>query len=285
MGMSIYKLLPAHLHKIADAAVTVIKTRYNLGEPQIEASIDASIGWQPTLLWKINTGYIACEVHETPMPVIIKSAFGDISTSGIPVRMIIAHPMNHNMSQSEYLKESNEIKRYGCGLVSIKDDNSGVFQCYGLDVPLYLSTPKYSSFNKKMRADIQKAFELYINGDPRHGVQELGQIIENIITHLGHQAKKKGKLTKGGFPPANGKHYPFASLVEDLMREHVIDNGLLGKCRGFADERNACSHRPNNIRQAIETNKKLRTAMSGGLNILEDIPKKLRDKNYTLKLT
>jgi len=283
--MSQYKLLPAHLHKIADAAITVIKTRYNLGDPVIESPIDSIIGWQPTLLWKGNTGYIACEVHETPMPIIIKSAFGDISTAGIPVRIIVAHPSSHTMPQSDFIKESNEVKRYGCGLVSINDDNTGTFQCQGIDVPLYFPTPKYSQFNKKIQSDIQKAYELYINGDPRHGVQELGQIIENIITHLAYQAKKKNTLTKGGFPPAKGKHYAFATLVEDLMRENVIDNGILGKCRGFADDRNACSHRPKTIKQAIEVNQKLRTAMTGGLHILEEIPQKLKEKGYTLKIT
>jgi hypothetical protein len=283
--MSQYNLLPAHLHKIADAAMAVIKTRYNLTDPIIESSIDSSIGWQPTLLWKVNTGYIACEVHETPMPPVIKSAFGDISTSGIPVRVIVAHPANDTISQSEFIKESNEVKRYGCGLVSINDDSSGTFQFQGIDIPLYFPVPKYSQFNKKMQADIQKAYEFYINGDPRHGVQELGQVIENIITHLAYQAKKKGTLTKGGFPPAKGKHYAFATLVEDLMRENVIDNGILGRCRGFADDRNACSHRPKTIKQAIEVNKKLRTAMTGGLQILEEIPQKLKDKGYTLKLT
>lgn len=285
MGMSKYKLLPAHLHKIADAALTIIKTRYNLGDPAIELPIDSTIGWQPTILWKTKTEYIACEVNETPMPIIIRSAFGDISTSGIPVKIIIAHPSNYVMSQSEFLKESNEVKRYGCGLVSINDDNNGTFQRQALDVTLNLTEPKYSQYFKTLRSPVQQAFELYKNGEPKHGVQEIGQIIENIIHHLATQAKKRGTLIHGGFPPAPSKHYAFASLVEDLMNDKVIDNGVLGKCRGFASDRNTYSHPPKSIRQAIEINRNLRTAMSGGLAILEDLPNKLKLKNYKVKLT
>lgn len=285
MSMSQYNLLPAHLHNIADAAITAIKIRYNLGNPAIEESIDPRIGWQPTLLWKITTGFIACEVHETPMPIIIKSAFGDISTSGIPVRIIVAHPSNHSISQSDFIKESNEVKRFGCGLISINEDNSPTFHCQGIDVPLYFPAPKFSEFHRKIQSDIQKAYELYINGDPRHGVQELGQMIENIITHLGYQAKNRNTLRTGGFPPLAGRHYPFASLVEDLMHDNVIDNGILGRCRGFAEDRNACSHRPRSIKQAIEVNNKLRTAMSGGLHILGEIPRRLKDRGYKFKIT
>src|SRR5882762_3664841 len=101
MGMSKYKLLPAHLHKVADAAETIIKIKYGLGNALIESPIDSSISWTPTLHWKTKVGYITCEVHETPMPVSVRTAFGDGSTTDLPIKIIVAHPTNDSRSQTD----------------------------------------------------------------------------------------------------------------------------------------------------------------------------------------
>lgn len=283
MGMSKYKILPTHLHTIADAAEMLIKVKYNLGNPLIEMPIDPSISWSPTLHWKTKIGYIACEVHETPWPVSIRTAFADGSTTDLPLKIIVAHPNSSLRTQSDFIKDSSEAKRLGCGLLTVNDDNTGQFQHLGIEIPLYLPTPKFSTFNKKLRAEVQHAYELYINGDPSHGVQEMGQLIENIIVHLADQAKKKGTLTSGGFTSPN-VFYSQGNLIDDLMRDRVIDNAILGKCRGFVEDRNGSSHKPKSIKQAIERNRKLKNAMSAGLLILEEIPKKLKEKGYKLKI-
>jgi len=282
MDMSKYKLLPAHLHSLADAAATIIKRKFNLGNPIIESPIDSEISWSPTLHWKTKVGYIACEVHETPMPVSIKTAFSDGATNDLPIKILLAHPASHYLSMSDYIKESNSAKRLGCGLIAIDDDGTGQFQHIGIEIPLYIPAPKLTNFVKRLRSNIEHAYELYINGDPRHGVQELGQLIESIILNLAVQAKNNGKLTSGKFTP--DKYYPQAKLIEDLMSDKIINNAILGKCRGFVEDRNGSSHKPNTIKQAIEINRKLKNAMSAGLLILEEFPGKLKEKGYSLKI-
>lgn len=281
--MSKYTILPAHLHSIADAAETLIKIKYGLGNALIETPINPSIFWSPTLHWKTKVGYIACEIHETPLPVIVKTAFGDGTTTDLPIKIIVGIPNNTVRSQSDYLKESNEAKRYGCGLLTINEDGSGEFQHSGIEVSLYIPTPKFNNFNKKLRVEVQHAFELYINGDPRHGVQELGQLIENIMVHLADQAKKKGNLVSSGFTSPS-VYYAQAKLIDDLMRDRVIDNAILGRCRGFVDDRNKSSHKPKTVKESIEVNRRLKNAMSVGLLILEEIPQKIKDKGYSLKI-
>ena len=281
--MSKYTILPAHLHSVADAAENLIKLKFGLGNAIIESPIDSTITWSPTLHWKTKTGYIACEVHETPFPVSVKTAFGDGATTDLPIKIIIAIPNNGIGSQADYLKESNNAKRYGCGLLTVNDDLTGIFQHQGVEIPLYIPIPKFSNYNKKIRSEVQHAYELYINGDPRHGVQELGQLIENIIVHLAIQAKKKGTLTSGGFSPTV-VNYATGNLIEDLMRDRVIDNAILGKCRGFVEDRNDSSHKPKSVPKAIEINRKLKNAMTAGLLILEGLPQKLSAKNYSLKI-
>jgi hypothetical protein len=280
--MSKYNL-PTHLQSIADGAETLIKVKYGLANALIETQIDPNLLWRPTLHWKTKTGYIACEVHETPLPASVRTAFGDGQTTDLPIKIIVAHPTSHSLSQSDYIKESNQAKRFGCGLVTINDDGSGQFQHLGIEIPLYLPSPNFTNYVKKLRAEVQHAYELYINGDPRHGVQEIGQLIENIIVHLADQAKKNGALTTGRFTSPD-VYYAQATLIEDLMHDKVIDNAILGKCRGFVEDRNGSSHKPKSIKKAIDVNRKLKNAMSGGLLILEEIPQKLNEKGYSLKI-
>jgi hypothetical protein len=282
--MSKYKVLPSHLHTIADAAETIIKLKYGLGNALIETPIEQSLSWSPTLHWKTKVGFIACEVHETPFPVSVKTAFGDGTTIDLPIKIIVALPNSIHRTQSDYIKESNDAKRFGCGLITINDDGTGSVQHLGIEIPLYIPIPKFTNFNKKLRAEVQHAYELYINSDPRHGVQEIGQLIENIMIHLAVQAKKKGKLISGGFVSSNIP-YSQGNLIDDLMRDRVIDNAILGKCRGFVEDRNGSSHKPKSVKNAIEINRKLKNAMSAGLLILEEIPQKLKSKGYTLKIT
>ncbi len=281
--MSKYQVLPAHLHSIADAAETIIRLKYGLGNALVETAIDTNIPWSPTLHWKTKIGFLACEVHETPLPVSVKTAFGDGATTDLPIKIIVALPNSSTRTQADYLKESNDAKRFGCGLLTVNDDATGQFQHLGIEIPLYIPTPKFSNFNKKLRADVQHAYELYINSDPRHGVQEIGQLIENIIVHLAVKAKSTGKLHSGGFVSPD-IFYAQANLIEDLMRDRVIDNAILGKCRGFVEDRNGSSHKPKTVKSAIEINRKLKNAMSAGLLILEEIPNKLKDKGFPLKI-
>ena len=285
MGMNNYNVLPTHLRIIADAADEIIKVKYGLANTIVETAIHSSISWTPTLHWKTKLGYIACEVHEIPNPPSIRTAFGDGSTTDLPIKIIIAIPKNIHISLADFIKGANEAKRFGCALLTINDDGTGEFQHEGIEIPLYLPTPNFGNYNKKIRAEVQHAFELYINSDPRHGVQEIGQLIESIIIHLALQAIKKRTLTKGGYTnPANRKRYATGNLIDDLMREKVIDNAILGKCRGFVEDRNNSSHKPKSVTQAIEVNKKLKNAMASGLQILEEIPAKLKAKNYQLKI-
>lgn len=281
--MSKYKLLPAHLQPIADAAEIVIKLKLNIGNPIIESSIDPKISWSPTFHWKTPTGVIACEVHESPFPVSVRLAFSDITASNLPIKIIVVNPSNTSRTQAEYLKELTEIKRIGCGVLTIGDDGSGNFQHHGIEVPLFIAPPKFASFPQKIRPEIQHAYDIYINGDPRHGVQEIGQLIENAIINLADQAKKKGKLTSGGFTSPS-IYYAQANLIEDLMRDRVIDNAILGKCRGFVEDRNGSSHRPKSVKQSIEVNKKLKNAMAAGFLILEELPKKMKEKGFSMKI-
>ena len=122
-----------------------------------------------------------------------------------------------------------------------------------------------------------------MNGDPVHGVQELGQIIEHALLHLAQQAKKKGKLNSGGFQSIED-YYPQAKLIGDLTRDSVIDASLLGRCRGFADDRNSVSHKPRTLKKAIEREQTIKDCWSVGLRILRELPARSKEKGFVFRV-
>jgi hypothetical protein len=280
--MSKYSILPAYLHAFADSAEFIIKQRYGLGKALIEEPIENNIGWRPTLHWKTKTGIVTCEVSESPFPVVFNQILTDVIDANIPVRIIAAFPIEHTLSASEYQLKRNKAKSLGLGLLPVSPGNVGNIEYAGVSIPLRISAPNVSSFKKALHKDIKDAFELYMNGDPKHGVQELGQLVENILVQLADQAKKKGNLTTGGFISPT-TYYAQNTLVQDLIKDKIIDNKILKKCASFADDRNSVSHKPNSPKEAIKLEKRLKDLFNTGLYILEELPEQMVVSGYRLK--
>jgi hypothetical protein len=274
-----YTLLPPALHKIADSAEEIIKNRYRLPKAQIETPIDANIPWTPTLHWKTKTEYIACEVSERPFPSIFNQVFGEITANGLPIRIIIAYPIEHTLSPKDWQTEINKAKKYGIGLLTADENKNGQIDYQGVSVSLHIPSPDLSKFKNNIQKEVRHAYEIYMNSDPKHGVQELGQIIENVFINLAVQAKKKGKLVTGDFQD-KAKHYAQGKLIDDMIKDKIIDVAFLRKCRAYADDRNNVSHKPKSIKEAILLEKNLRGAFQTGLFILENFPEKLRAAGY-----
>jgi len=280
--MDLSSLLPVH-KPIASAANLAIKTRFGLKDGMLNRAINANLSWRPTLLW-INKSieYIACEVADRPYPVSIRLLFADIAATGLPIRVIVAYPSPPNLSLKDYQTDITCAKRLGIGYISVTDTNSAKIEALGIPISIYLPQPDVKKFRKLLAKPIGDAYDLYINGDPRHGVQEVGQTVEAALVELGCQGRKRGKFTTGAFKP--GKHYPLSKLVEELTADKVINLAILGRCRGFADDRNCMSHKPRSLKEAEKIWRKLRDCFSVGLQILEELPDEFKNKGYTFKI-
>lgn len=255
-----------------------------MSRTKIELPIDDSLSWRPTFWWKNRTEIIACEVTERPYLKSFENLFADVISKNVYVKIIIASPEPVDLSALEHRKDLQKLKGFGFGHLCIGDSEPSVFDFLGLPVPMFITEPKYESLKSKLRPCIRESFRMYMTeGNPDHGVQELGQIVENIIYNLGDQACAKSKLTLGGYCSRTG-HYAINQLIEDLIRERIIDVGVLGRCRGFMDDRNGYSHRPRSIREALRRALLLKECWNVAVRILEDIPEKLRIKGYNLKI-
>lgn len=235
------------------------------------------------MYWKQRTGYIACEVSKRPFPPIIREIYSEIITLGLAIQIIVAYPEENDLSAKDYRADVKGARKFCIGLLSVTDQNNGELEYPGIPVNLHLPPLEISRYRSFIRSNIQTAYHIYIHGDPKHGVQELGQLIENAILNIATQAKANGSLSTGGFQTSS-KHYPLANLIDDLMTDRIIDNAILGRCRGFVDDRNSVSHKPKSMRQAVRIHNNLRDCFRMGLQILEELPEKCGLKCYKFRV-
>lgn len=282
--MKKFKLLPNNLHSYGIAANSIIKRRYSLPDGILEKEIHTDIPIQPTFHWKTKTHYIACEVAERPFPVSIKQQFADIVASGQPIRIIVAYPKANQLSVAEYQKDIENCKKFGIGYMGIDDNKKGSIEYEGISLSLYIPFPSdFSTFKSQIRNSIYESYEHYLlKGDPDVGLQKLGQVVERLLYTTAEQAKKIGKFNSTDFKPP--KYIQQSRLINAMIKENVLDNGILGRCKDFANDRNGVSHKPNSLIEAKRVEKKLKDHFIAGSNILEDLPIEIAKKKYKVRI-
>jgi hypothetical protein len=70
-----------------------------------------------------------------------------------------------------------------------------------------------------------------IDGKPEVGLQKLGQLTENIVINVATQAKRGGNFIYANYNPQD--YIPQSKLLEKMIKESVIDVGVLGNCKTF----------------------------------------------------
>jgi hypothetical protein len=283
-----FTILPTQLHKVAEAAELILRARLNLNPSslKIEESFDREISWIPTFHWKLSTGgLIACEVSSDPLPIIITQNFSDLIASGLPIKLISAYSLTDEMSSKKYQTILTKAKQLGIGLlpINIDEDYSGKIEYAGISLTLMLPKINLTRYKDIFHNHINHCYELYMNGDPKHGVQELGQIIESILNSIAVKVNQKdtSKLSAFAAKVNAGKHYPLNTLIEDMIRDNILSKVFLKKCATFADMRNDTSHRPRNLSDTKRVEQNLKTSFEIGLQILEELPQETKNAGFT----
>jgi hypothetical protein len=277
-----FSILPPHLHAVANAANLIIKARYSLPDGIVEQEIRPDIPLRPTLHWKTSTHYLACEVAERPFPVSINQQFTDLVSTGQPIRIIVAYPKEDGLSLSDYRSYTKQSKNCGIGYMWVDDNNNGDIEYRGVSLALHIPPVDLKVFKKSLKPFIKDAYEHYMyNGDPSVGLQKLGQLVENIIYNVAKQAKRKSNFTFSGFNPPD--YIRPSVLIDEMIKGKILNVPILGRCRDFANDRNAVSHKAKSRTKAAEIEDKLKENFIIGTRILKDLPDKIRAKGYILR--
>lgn len=286
-----FTLLPPALHKVAESAELVLRARLQLNQAsvKIEEPFDKNISWSPTFWWKLPTGVIiACEVTAEPLPVIILQNWSDLMASGISIKIITAYTLSDDLSSKKYQSSVSKARSLGIGLltVDIDKDYTGKLEYQGVSLPLILPKIDTSKFKNIFHKYINDCYDLYMGGDPKHGVQELGQIIENILNAIAVKVNQKDNNKLKAFASAyhSNKHYALNKLIEDMLNENTLSKVFLKKCASFADMRNATSHKAKTLADTKRIEKNFKTSFDFGLQILEELPTETKNAGFSTSI-
>jgi hypothetical protein len=280
-----YTLLSPHLKPIADAANRTIKKRYALtSNGKIENSIDSKIPFRPTLHWKTSTHFVACEVADRPFPKSIKESFADILVAGEPIRLIVAYPKDNGLNAKDYQDDIKQCKKFGIGYMSIDDLGNGDIEHQGISLAQYFPFPKdFSIFKNQIKKGVQDAYEHYLHkGDPKVGLQNLGQIIERLLLTTAEQAKTKGSFKCTKFNPP--KFISQTQLIKEMIKENILDIIILERCKESAKHRNGVSHIPKDLKEARKIEEKMKENFLEASKILVLLPSLITKKGYKIKV-
>ncbi len=275
-------LIDQELINIANISKDRIAERFGLKNCKIETAFDGTINFVPTFHWKTISHIIVCEVSNRPFPKTVKELFADATVRNLSAKIYVIYPKHPNLSARELQEDFDKAKLYGIGLISVDADGITSFDRTAISIPLYLQAIDLKKYPSKLRSHIEDYVEIYMqDGKPDNALQELGQLIESIILNTAKQAKKLGNFKYAGFkPPAYIRQ---SLLLTELIKEEIINVGLLSRCKDFANDRNSVSHKPQSRVEAQRIEKKLKENFLIGLKIIEDFQKHLKTKNYKLK--
>jgi hypothetical protein len=277
----------SHPTSLKEATVKIIEERYALSKVQYDIEITPELNWSPTCLWKKNDTYYACEIlDDKPNVPILEIAYSQIISLGLPVKMIASY-MQSSQVDGAQLKDNQKNEKYlinkGLGLIRIDENFNAEIIAHGISVLAFISINEVNNFNyhKLLKKIITDAHEVYLKHDPKSGIIELGQTIEVILFNLAIQAIAKNKINTNYKP---GKTYSQAQIIEDLMISNVIDKAILGRCRGYCDDRNRVSHKPKNDKEAKIIENQVKPSFITGLRILSELPVAITKKGYKFKV-
>lgn len=277
-----YVILEAELHQIAHSAKIRLEQKYSIKISNFEKPINTSIEYVPTFFGQTKFHYIVCEVASRPFPIHLKSIYADIINQSLPVKLFVLYTKN-NLSSSEINKDIALAKKFGVGLLNVDDENNVNIVYEPVSIPLFIpeSTIDYKRIDKKLVHKIEEAYAVYLGGNPRQGVQAIGQVVERVIRDVGIQKYGTAPYTTGPDPTLDGSS--FGNIVDEMIRHSILKQTFLNRVRGFVDDRNSTSHIAKNIKQQIALEKKYKLLFETGLRIIEDVPAMIKDKGLKLR--
>lgn len=277
-----YSILPQEYHSIADSAKTRLETKYSIRITNYETSIKSEIEYVPTFWGKTKFHFVVCEVASRPFPVHLKSIYADIFNQSLPIKLFITYT-NSSLNTTELNKDIALARKFGVGLLNVDENNIVNVVYEPVSIPLFIpeSTIDYKKLTKKLSHKVEEAYAVYIGGNPRQGVQAIGQIVERVIRNIGIQRYGTAPYTTGPNPASDSAS--FGNIVDEMIKHSILKPTFLNRVRGFVDDRNSTSHIAKNIKQQSTLEKKYKLLFETGLRILEDIPLIIKEKNLKLK--
>ncbi len=211
--------------------------------------LDPRLGWVPTFFFTINDHVtVACEVSETPYPIILGMRRKDIEDVSNPIAVYSI------CSEEAYLTkqtDAKDIMKHGFGLLTV--DSNGKAQLRSGCIPLIQQISQATfkaeidALPQKVKRRLAEAFDRYKQSAPS-GVADLSEVVEGMVLRAGLDAVRQTWINANKARPGYS-----AATIDALLGvpQAVPAAAALGGVRSFISVyRNASHHFPKNKKQA-----------------------------------
>lgn len=274
--MTTYRVLADTLHTYADATIKYFSKVHGLPAPKIEAEVDESIDFRPTLQFATPDKHIVCVemVADILFPLEIRTFILSCRNHTIPAKLYVAIPKGQLPSIPTIdLKFAQEN---GIGILEITDNSVG----QEITKPVALSLSglrafKVSDYPAKYRPQLNTAIDTFKQGDPAKGCSTVYDEIEQLVRRLGKKCSNKTGAFKqaGNLNWDTGNLKPMLEFIRAQLDRNAsgctrLTDAQLVRLIGITDHRNETGHKPSSLAKLIARDKQLRTRFETAMDEL-----------------
>jgi hypothetical protein len=272
------------LKTVAEKALAFFRDKYGNSGLKTETEIAPEIGWTPSFHLRPGSfRIVAVEVADNLYPQALKIAESDIlHYDGPPISVYQVCSLQVYQGDKNQTN-INLLRRRGFGIVTVDDNGTVKPQHKCIPLAQHISEEELHSallgLSKAFRIMFEDAHSTYLANEGQ-GLQQVGQIVEAMISSIAKRAAKKNVITPA---EANGN---LADVIDALYgaRAFKSHRAALGGARDFVkDFRNTASHPPKNAMQAAQKIKKCRTGFLDGVGIAKKLYDVAKRKHYKIQ--
>jgi hypothetical protein len=272
------------LKVIAEKALGFCKNRYGGNGLKVEEGIATEIAWRPTFFLRPAKFLIlAAEVDNNLFPEALKGAAYDIEQYDSPISVFQVCSLAAYQNDPKQGKV-NLLRKHGFGIITVDDDGTTTIQHQCGPLAQHISPDELESalsgLTPALKVDFKRAHDTYLT-NPGQGVQQVGQIVEALVSCIAMQAEKRGVITPA---EASGK---LADVIDSLYQKNSFKNhrAALGAARDFIKEfRNIASHPQKNAKEAMTKLQKCRAGFLTGIGVAAKLRATIQQLGYRVKI-
>jgi hypothetical protein len=276
--------LDARLQVVAEKALAFCKNRYGGNGLKIEQGIDAQIKWLPTFYLRPTRFLIlAVEVDDNLFPEALRGAALEITQYDCPISVFQVCPLSTYQADPKQGKV-NLLRKHGFGIITVDDDGTVTLQHPCGPLAQHISAeelePSLAELTPKLKVEFKRAHETYL-ANVGQGIQQVGQIVEGLITCLAEHAKKKNLISS---TEASGA---LADTIDALYSKPAFKahRAALGAARDFIKEyRNIASHPQKTAQQAMIKIQKCKAGFLRGVDVAGKLRAAMQQLGYSIKI-
>lgn len=273
----IFTFLSPPLHPVAELARDFFADSWGLSASRFrsEVRIDQKAEYCPTLSAETNDNHILCvDVSDKIYTPSLDDFVLQCMNNHLPVKLFVAVP--RDAADPDYRANMRKLCDRGVGLLEVGDTGSRIIR-QPLSLSLATLTPiDLTKFPLKYREDLQRAEQLFRDGDPVKGCANVLDVIEARTRALAKCAVKKGWFRQN--PAFDLDKHSWASVLK-FMQTHfdqtaakcpALTDIFIAQLIGVTPHRNEVSHPPKDVRSRTRRDAQLRTNFEHAINVLTD---------------